>query len=1264
MSGKDRRFIEESFPVKEVSVESAKEKNIRHGHISTLHIWWARRPLASSRATNYAALIPAPKDIDEWNKKRQFIIDLCKWENSLRQDLIEKARKDILAANGGNPPKVLDPFGGGGAIPLEALRLGCEVYSNDLNPVAVLIQKCTLEYPQKYGRWPIGDSQLGKGDKNEEDTELSRFGCVETEHGNYRFFASRDKHNRENDTCSYSLFREEINTKFPNGNPPFPISNPLLAAVKYWGNWVLEEAKREIGKFYPPDPDGSIPVGYIWARTIPCQNPSCGAEIPLMRQHWLAKKDKKKVALYPYVETTSDSPIGKGNPSLNSPLIKGGQRGVNFKIVGDGYEKMPEDFDPENGTVSRAVATCLVCGAVVDDKTTRKLFQEGKAGQRMIAVVLTAGNSQRGIANRGKRYRLATEEDIKIFKEAEEYLKEKRERLMMEWGMDPVPDEELVKTGGNQMATLHYGMNKFGDLFNSRQKLALITFVEKVRKAHQLMTKQMVGQPSRLTHPQLTKPIKDFTITRRHLPHWQSPNAVYFLTTRCIKGKTLTEAERNIVIEGIKYLDERKYILYATVVMPDHFHLIIQPIEKVGQPSRLTKENSSYYSLSEIMHSIKSYTAHKIGGSTIPVDNKSIDKQIWQHENFDRIIRDDDEFFEKMNYILNNPIKSGLVDEPDKYKWLYYIGDKMEYGSTIVDNGRSTIVDNIDGRSTVPVDNDSTNDKRDACPTIHFNEPGYAKAVVSYLALNLDRLVSYCSSLGYWHVSGEKMSPGMQRQALAMVFDYAESNPFAESFSWDTNMDWVLRIIDHLSQIFPISNPESLIPNSLSPISHPLYPVVTQSSLPVPVVTQASATSLPYPDNFFDAVFTDPPYYDNVYYSNLSDFFYVWLKRSVGDLYPELFLTSLTLKTKEIVSDPIRHKSKIESKEFFESMLRRSFQEIHRVLKPDGITTIVYAHKSTEGWETLINSLIDSALIITGAYPLHTEMKSRLLASESAALASSIYLVARKMERQPTGFYNQVKEELKQHLNRKLARLWQEGIGGADFFISAIGSAIEVFGKYEKVMDYEGNIIRADRLLEDVRKIATDYAVRQILHNGFAGEISDLTRFYVLYRWDFGEAKVHFDEARKLATSCGIDLASEWNKNGFIKKEKEFIRVLGPHERKAGDSHFGIANSQWEMGNRDRNITPSPISHLPSPELIDVLHSVLLLWEKSKRDDMIELLSETGYGKSEAFYRVAQAISETLPNESKEKKLLDGFLVGKERVREEVRKTFEQGRLI
>ena len=152
MNIKDKRFIEDTFPVREVSIEGAKEKSIRHGHISTLHIWWARRPLATSRATNLAALIPVPDSEEEKQKMRNFIAEISKWENSNNPSLLSKARAMILEANGGVPPKVLDPFGGGGSIPLEALRLGCETYSNDYNPAAVLLQKCTLEYPQKYGK--------------------------------------------------------------------------------------------------------------------------------------------------------------------------------------------------------------------------------------------------------------------------------------------------------------------------------------------------------------------------------------------------------------------------------------------------------------------------------------------------------------------------------------------------------------------------------------------------------------------------------------------------------------------------------------------------------------------------------------------------------------------------------------------------------------------------------------------------------------------------------------------------------------------------------------------------------------------------------------------------------------------------------------------------------------------------------------------------------------------------------------------------------
>ncbi len=893
----EKSFIEFSFPVKEVSLESAKEKNIRHGHISTLHIWWARRPLASSRATSYAALIPAPESPEEWEKKRQFIIKFSKWENSLNHTFIEQAREEILEANGGKPPKVLDPFAGGGSIPLEALCLGCETYANDYNPVAALILRCTLEYPQKYGK----------------PGEIKRK-------------------------------IESKGLKLPNTvEEKSEVKNVLLEDVKYWGEWVLEEAKKEIGKFYPEDPDGSIPVGYIWARTIPCQNPLCGAEIPLMRQFWLARKSNKKIALKPIIRNKK----------------------VDFEIIGQGTP-FPEDFDPEKGTVARAFAKCPVCGATVDDKTTRRLFQEEKAGQRMVAVVLQNHNEQ------GKTYRLATDNDMEIFRESEKYLKEKREKLMMELGMDPVPDETMNTKDPNTVAGRGYGITKWGDLFNSRQKLALITFVEKVKKAHEKM-----------------------------------------------------------------------------------------------------------------------------------------------------------------------------------------IGEKMD--------------------------------------------EVYAKAVVSYLGFVVSRLADANSELCHWDGSWEKTATTFARQALPMTWDYIEANVFGEKgYTFESILNTISLVLSNISK----------------------------ASKQVGSVIQCSATELPYPDNYFDAVFTDPPYYDNINYAELSDFFYVWLKRTIGDLYPDLFSTPLVPKSKEIVANPVRQGGQDKAKEFFESMLKKSFQEIYRVLKPNGIATIVYAHKSTSGWETLINSLLDSEIVVTASWPIDTEMKEKLNAHGTASLMSSIYMVARKAERVETGWFNEVKEEIKKYLNEKLERLWKEGVAGSDFFIAAIGSAIEVFGKYKKVMDYDGQIVRADKMLEYVREIVTDYAVHQILHNGFAGEISPLTRFYLLWRWTYREAKVEFDDARKLAQTTGIALEKEWNK-GFIKKDKEFIIVLGPQDRDIKELE-------------------------ESKELIDVLHYALILWKEAKKDDMKNILSNSGFGKNDIFYRVAQAISETLPKENKEKQLLDGFLAGKEKLISEI----------
>src|SRR3972149_3921643 len=306
-----KRLAEVDFPIAVVSKHSAREKSIRHGHPSTLHLWWARRPLAACRAMLLGLLLPDPCDEHcpaDFKKKARmllpqvqgtvgsgdedlrrallkFIGDFSNWDLSANQAYLDVSRGLVKAAHPEETPLVVDPFAGGGSIPLEALRLGCDAFSSALNPVACLIQKVMLEDIPRHG--------------------------------------------------------------------------PELAeALRRVGAEVKKAAKKELAEFYPPDPDGASPIAYIWARTVRCESPRCGAEIPLVRSFWLCKRDSRKRALhYKSVDSTQRSPS------------------LDFQVF-----TPTSDSEVPNGTVNRAKATCPQCNVTLGPDRVRAQLREQRGG--------------------------------------------------------------------------------------------------------------------------------------------------------------------------------------------------------------------------------------------------------------------------------------------------------------------------------------------------------------------------------------------------------------------------------------------------------------------------------------------------------------------------------------------------------------------------------------------------------------------------------------------------------------------------------------------------------------------------------------------------------------------------------------------------------------------------------------------------------------------------------------------------------------------
>jgi hypothetical protein len=252
-------------------------------------------------------------------------------------------------------------------------------------------------------------------------------------------------------------------------------------------------------------------------------------------------------------------------------------------------------------------------------------------------------------------------------------------------------------------------------------------------------------------------------------------------------------------------------------------------------------------------------------------------------------------------------------------------------------------------------------------------------------------------------------------------------------------------------------------------------------------------------------------------------------------------------------------------------------------------------------------------------------MKKRLNAQETASLASAIYMVCRKRTTSEVGEYPTVRKEIEARVREKLVQFWAEGIRCADFFMSAIGPAVEAFGKYARVEKLSGELVSVAELLEYVRKVVSEFALERVLGSAQLGGVDAPTRFYLLYRWTYNHARVHFDEARKLAQGVGVELTTLWGDGGLVESQKEYVRLPQPLER-AKSTRF----QRQEV----------------FKTMIDALHYALWLWHENDQKKLQEHLTMT-YGGNETFWQVAQAISEVLPDGDKEKQLLQGLLYGR-----------------
>jgi adenine-specific DNA methylase/REP element-mobilizing transposase RayT len=1214
------------FPVAEVSRHSAREKSIRHGHPSTLHLWWARRPLAACRAMLMALLLPDPCDENcpaEFKEEARhllkpmpncgatgtnkelrdallkFIADFANWDNSAKPAYLECARGLVRAAHlpadrqaAYEPPLVVDPFAGGGSIPLEALRVGCDAFASDLNPVACLILKVLLEDIPRYG--------------------------------------------------------------------------PALAEeLRRVGKEIKEQAEKELAEFYPVDPDGSRPIAYLWARTVRCEAVGCGAEIPLMRSFWLCKKANRRRALRLKVVKpcgTGFQPVVSGKmPEPQLQPVRSFFQGVNpwkSQTLSVKSRNLPHLQVPEATyfVTYRCRGGFALPEAARDIALAAIRHWDGKRIDLDAAVVMPEhvhaifrivdGSSLSEILHSIKSYS-SNQINKLLGRKGALWLDESFDHVVrngMEWEekaqyiwQNPVT-KELVRRP-EEYPWLY--------LKGHRQD-ACATSTVGAPGGSGFQPESIPRVEFEIYEPKSEAEVRGGTVNRGNAVcpccNTVLPVARVRAQLSAQRGGADVQFEERKSGTGILPVRIAGARLLAVVTLDEN---------KSGRQYRLPTERD-YAAVWKAQKRLRAILAE------------------WKVAQASRL-RDTGKMPVPLCPVPDEPLPpQGTLGFRVQLYGMREWGDLFTARQKLALLTLAALVREHKAGSS-----------------------GTSGAVANLLGLALGRSADQMSTLVRWLQTIEAVASTFGRQALPIVWDCCEICPTGEeAANFGAAFEWIARVVE----------------------ASPACGANGQSQI-------ADAGHHPLPNDVTHVWFTDPPYYDAVPYADLSDFFYVWLRRTLPDhpLVRNPFESGnpLTPKCPEIVQDEVKHtpEGRPKDKAFFEESMQKAFAEGRRILREDGVASVVFAHKTTEGWEALISGMLKGGWTATASWPLTTERSVRLRARESAALAASVHLVCRPRPKNAgIGSWEEVLHALPGRIGNWMERLSGEGIRGADLVFSCIGPALELFSKYDKVETAEGREVKLDEFLEKVWEVVGRTALQQILgtaearaRNSAAGALEEDARLTALFLWTLqstnnvvesrkskvenedeeeevdedeegsGKAKkgyvLIYDVVRRFAQPLGIHLQM-WE-GRIIETKKGVVRLIPVLERT--EQLFGEAGTEAaalaieRSGGREPQyaLFPEPerstgfrgtgfqpvkgkgkgdrsqaTGKMPVPQVttLDRVHMAMLL-QAGGQATALRAMLEAEIQRSPDFLRLANALSALYPKQSEEKRLLDAMLL-------------------